>query len=201
MPLGPYILWAERLTRSAFHPSTLVGIRPTACTASLWKGTPRSRQSAPISATGWIVPTSLLAAMTETRTVSGRIAAATSAAATIPDGPTPTRVTSKPSRSSDRHGSSTAACSIAVVTMWRPFPACDRAIPFTARLSDSVAPEVKTISSGAAPMRAATCSRARSTARCASWPNAWLRPDGLPYFSPKNGSMAATTAGSAGVVA
>ena len=38
----------------------------------------------PISATGWIVPISLLAAMMEMRRVSGRIAASTAAGSTRP---------------------------------------------------------------------------------------------------------------------
>ena len=122
--------------------------------------------------------------------------AATSSAATSPTRPTATRVTSKPSRSSERQGSRTAACSMDVVTMCRPRPHGARAAPRTARLSDSVAPDVKTISSAEAPTSAATCARASSTARCASWPKPWLRLEGLPNRSVKNGSMAASTAGS-----
>ena len=47
---------------------------------------PRSRQRRPIAATGWMVPISLLAAITETRTVSGRSARSTSSTETIPSG-------------------------------------------------------------------------------------------------------------------
>ena len=73
--------------------------------------------------------------------------------------------------------------------------------PRTARLFDSVAPEVNTMSSGRAPISAATCARASSTAACASWPKACCRLEGLPNFSVKYGSIAASTAGSTGVVA
>ena len=60
---------AERLSRSIPSSRTSSGTLPTACVASVWKTIPRVRQSRPISATGLIVPTSLLAAITETRTV------------------------------------------------------------------------------------------------------------------------------------
>ena len=49
-----------------------------------------------------------------------------------------------------------------------------------ARLSDSVAPLVKTISFGDAFIARATCSRAASTAASASQPKTWPREDGLP---------------------
>ena len=52
------------------------GTLPTAWAASVWKTMPRSWQSRPISAIGLSVPTSLLAAMTETRTVRSVRAAA-----------------------------------------------------------------------------------------------------------------------------
>ena len=40
------------------------------CAASTWNSTPRSRQSAPIAATSWITPVSLLTCMIETSSVS-----------------------------------------------------------------------------------------------------------------------------------
>ena len=55
--------------RSTFIDSTSKGTLPTPCTASEWKSTPRDRQSLPISASGWTVPISLLASITETRMV------------------------------------------------------------------------------------------------------------------------------------
>ena len=65
--------------------------------------------------------------------------------------------------------SSTASCSIAVVTTCRRagFP---RAAPRIARFSASVAPDVNTISFGLAPMSAATAPRAASRASAASRP-------------------------------
>lgn len=68
-----------------------------------------------------------------------------------------------PSRCSSRRGSAVAGCSVSEVIMcflWRNFSATPR----IARLLASVPPEVNTISSGAAPNRAATCARAPSTA-------------------------------------
>ena len=49
-----------------------------------------------------------------------------------------------------------------------------------ARLFASVAPEVKTISRGSAPIRCATCARARSTASAASQPKRCEPLAGLP---------------------
>src|SRR5436305_741233 len=51
--------------------------------------------------------------------------------------------------------SRTALCSVTAVTMWLPFSRQLSATPFRARLSLSVAPEVKTISWGSAPMEEA----------------------------------------------
>ncbi len=76
--------------------------------------------------------------------------------------------------------SSTALCSVSTVTMCLPRFCRKLAAPLIARLSDSVAPEVKTISLPLPPMSAATCSRARSTAASAYQPNAWLRLAALP---------------------
>jgi hypothetical protein len=57
--------------------------------------------------------------------------------------------------------SSTALCSTTLVMMWSPLSFKNSAMPFNARLSDSVAPEVNTISfSLSAPMSLAICSRA-----------------------------------------
>ena len=48
------------------------------------------------------------------------------------------------------------------------------------RLFDSVAPDVKMISLGEAPMSEATCSLASSTARSESQPYWWVRECGFP---------------------
>ena len=66
---------------------------------------------------------------------------------------------------------------------------------------DSVAPLVKTISRGVAPISEAMAARAASTASSASQPNEWLRLAALPKRSPKYGSMASNTRESTGVVA
>jgi hypothetical protein len=70
-----------------------------------------------------------------------------------------------------------------------------------ARLSDSVAPEVQTISLPEAPMSAPTCSRACSTAFSAVQPKLCERLAALPKISVNYGSIASTTRGSTGVVA
>ncbi len=95
----------------------------------------------------------------------------------------------------------TALCSVTHVMMWLPFSRYISAAPLIARLSDSVAPLVKTISFAFAPMRSATCLRALSTASSASHPNGWLRLAAFPKCCVKYGSIASTTRGSTGVVA
>ena len=71
-PLGPQNLCAVRESRSTPSSSTRTGILPTAWTASVCTRMPRAWARRAISASGWIVPTSLLASMTLTRVVSGR---------------------------------------------------------------------------------------------------------------------------------
>ena len=73
--------------------------------------------------------------------------------------------------------------------------------PAIARLFDSVAPLVKTMSRGRAPISAATWPRACSTASRAAQPKGCCALDALPKRSVKYGSIAATTRGSHGVVA
>jgi hypothetical protein len=60
---------------------------------------------------------------------------------TMPSDPGRRYVTVKPSRSSCRHGSSTAACSVRDVITCRPRLRLNRAAPRIARLFASVAPE------------------------------------------------------------
>src|SRR2546429_461576 len=74
MPFGPYILCADMERRSMFIASTSTGSLPTPWVASLWKRTPFSRATLPISAMGLMVPISLLANMIETSTVLSVIA-------------------------------------------------------------------------------------------------------------------------------
>jgi hypothetical protein len=73
--------------------------------------------------------------------------------------------------------------------------------PLMARLLDSVAPEVKMISSGWAPMALARRSRADSTSFAAAHPYACVREAAFPNCSVMHGSIASTTLGSTGVVA
>ena len=65
----------------------------------------------------------------------------------------------------------------------------------------SVAPEVKMISSGVAPISAATFARASSTRSEAARPGACVADAGLPCVLERHSAMAATTRGSTGVLA
>ena len=84
--------------------------------------------------------------------------------------------------------------------MTRFGPAPKRAAPLIAMLFASVAPEVKTISRGSAPIRAAMWARASSTAASAARPMACSALCGLAKFSSHHGRMAVSTRGSTGVV-
>src|SRR5258705_11459803 len=75
----------------------------------------------------------------------------------------------------------------------------EETMPKMAWLSDSVPPLVKTISWGRAPMSAATCSRAVSTAARAFWPGVWMEA-ALTNSVEKQGNMASRTVCSTGVV-
>ncbi len=137
--------------------------------------------------------------MIVTSAVSSRIAAASAAGSIRPSRATGSRVISKPRRASASTCRRMALCSTAVVITWRRAGAARRA-DSTAELFDSVPPLVKMISAGSAPMAAATCSRARSSARPAREPRRYGL-DGLPYSSPRNGSIASSTSGRTRVVA
>ncbi len=93
-----------------------------------------------------------------------------------------------------RDGDDAAARIAACASAWR-------AAPLMARLFASVAPEVRMISRGSAPISAATSARAASTAASASRPSACSALCGLPKRSVNQGSIASTTRGSQGVVA
>ena len=86
MPFGPHILWAVSDRRSTPSASTSMGTLPTACAASVWSRMPRGRVSPAISEIGCRTPISLLAAITETRRVSGRNALSTSPTSQRPSG-------------------------------------------------------------------------------------------------------------------
>jgi hypothetical protein len=145
--------------------STLVGILPAHWVASVWKMMPRSLQSAPISRTSLIVPSSLLAHMIVTKMVSSRRAFLTISAVTTPSAGGSMKVTSKPSFCNRLHGSSTALCSMRQLTMCPRLAAPAGAFwymyaePLIARLFPSVAPLVKMISFSVAPMSLAAISR------------------------------------------
>ena len=84
--------------------------------------------------------------------------------------------------------------------MWRPFAFRRRAVPKIAKLALSVPPLVKTTSLGLQPSTLAARSRASSRSARACRPT-WWTLEGLPQTSPRNGSIAARTCGSRGVVA
>ena len=67
------------------------------------------------------------------------------------------------------------------------------AAPFSARLFDSVAPLVNTISLSVAPIRLATYCRATSHACSVSHPKLCDLECGLPKFSVRNGSILSST--------
>src|SRR5512132_2993948 len=112
--------------------------------------------------------------MTETRIVRSVRASTTAAALVTPWASGIRYVTPKPSDSRRRHGSRTARCSIADVTTWAPGAWRARVAPRIARLFDSVAPDVNTISRGFAPTNTARASRAFVTAASARQPKTWL---------------------------
>ena len=181
---------------------TCTGFQPD-WAASVCRATPRSRHTAPMASRSCTTPISLLTAITLTHTVSSRRAAATSSGSTMPWPSTGSTVAPIPSRSSCATGSSTALCSVARVTTWDPRPArfAARASPSSARLFDSVAPLVNTISLGEAPRKAATWPRAVSVARRASMPMRWPRLAALPKRCCQWGAIASTTSSAQGVVA
>ena len=168
--------------RSTFHALTSTGILPTAWAASVWKKVLFSRHKAPISAMGWMTPISLLTVMMLTRAVSGRMAALSSSREMSPLDCTGRYVTSKPSSWRCRAESRTHLCSVCVVMMcfFLPDRPKKRATPLRDMLFDSVAPLVKIIALGSAPMREAMCERAVSVAFSVSHPYAWVREWGLP---------------------
>ena len=143
---------------------------PPACAASVWNSAPFARAIPETLAKSVTVPTSLLAAMTETSAVSSVTASSSRPASTCPCSSAGTYVTLFPSPSRARAVSRTASCSAEHVTRWSPLSACRRIAPRMARLSDSVAPLVNTISRGRAPTSEATAALASSTAEAASAP-------------------------------
>ena len=107
-PFGPCSLWAESDSKSIGSDRTSSGILPAACTASVWNKMPFGGATLASSATGWSVPSTLLAAMTETSRVSGRMARSNSAGSTMPSPLTGNSVTVTPNRRSPLQHSNTA---------------------------------------------------------------------------------------------
>ena len=170
-PPGPHILWLLNETRSAPTCSMLNGSRPTICVASQWNNAPIAQARSDISAIGFSTPVSLFAAMTDTSTTSESMIASRASRSTNP--PFVTGMMSNlasPCSSSHRAVSRTEACSTAEIRILdRPTRAPCTA-PCNAKLLASVAPAVNKTFEGRPPTKAATCSRASSTAAF------WRRP-------------------------
>ena len=180
-----------------------------ACTASVWKSgnalTPRAvRTRSAISRTGWTVPISLFACITETRTVPGPSAALSARMSSTPSRVTGTERTATPSRSRSRQVSSTDSCSIEETTSSGVRSGKSSRNRFTTPRSTtlfaSVAEPVKMTSRKSAPSAVAIRSRAASSAAIASCPNECTEP-AFPNRVPKYGRIARATAWSTGVVA
>ena len=160
------------------------GRRPGPRRRAAGRRTPRATSAS--SRTGRTVPISLLAHMTVARATSSGLRAIASRSAsgwTRPYASTGRYSTVAPSCSpSQWTASRTAWCSTGLArTRVRAGSASrrDQYRPFTARLSASVPPEVKTTSLGRAPSASARVSRASSTVRRALRPAAW-REEALP---------------------
>ncbi len=146
------------------------------------------------------MPISLSACATETSVVSGRTARASASGVTVPSCSTGTSVTVKPwCRSRYRQLSSTASCSIALVTTCRPRGEAS-AIPFTAVFAPSVPPVVRTTSPGRHPRNRAMVARASASPRAAASPTPCVE-DGLPKTPVRYGHIASSTSRRTGVVA
>ncbi len=100
---------------SAPSAPTSIWILPSACTPSQWTWTSGwiARAARAASATGWMVPISLLTSMSATTWVSSRIAPASSSGEMTPSLETGTSVASQPARHSCAIDSRTAECSMA----------------------------------------------------------------------------------------
>jgi len=193
-PFGPPNLCADTATRSKSAVAAARSSHWRPCTPSVCSTAPgaRSRTTAATSASGEIVPTSLLTAMTETTRTDSSSASASASRSTAPAASTGT--TRPPRCSTD---CSTAWCSAAGQ---RATPPWRRTVPRMARLSASVPQPVKTTSPGEPPRASATMSRASSSPRRASR-DAACEPLGLAKRSVRNGSIASTASGRIGVVA
>ena len=156
-PFGPPNLWPVTEQRSAPSAREVDGdVAGRRAGVDVDDDVAAPGPSSTTAAAGCSVPTSWLASCTDTSTVSGRMAAATSAGSKRPSRSTPTVVTSVAPRAT---ASRTDECSTAVVTTCAGAAAAP-ARPSTAVFTASVPLAVNTTSRGRAPKRAATCSRA-----------------------------------------
>ena len=73
MPFGAWNLWPDTLSMSMFMSRSLNGIFPAAWTASVWKSAPARCASSARASTGYRLPVSLFAHITETTAVSSSI--------------------------------------------------------------------------------------------------------------------------------
>ena len=178
-PFAPPNLWALSVIRSA--PSALMssGMRPAACTASTCSSPPCRCTIAAASATGWMTPVSLFAAMSET---SARPPARQAFARAQRDRPRRSRANRNlldvaPPRTARQRAPRDARS---------PRPAGDRMgasrpptsmTGVSASAFASVPPEVKITLRGSAPTSAATSSRACSTTAAPPGPRRAPRTD------------------------
>ena len=201
-PLIPWTLWAETEIRSAPSVRARNGTLKKPCTASVWNsafGQTRCVSRA-MRSMGMTAPDSLFTIMMLTRIVSGRRAACRASRLTRPSASGCRQVTEKPCCSSFCMGWSTAWCSTAVVTMWRPRLPSRSAAEKMAQLSASVPPEVKKTRSVSAPMASATSCRAVRSSRAASMPRRWTAL-GFPQRAVSASFTAATASAQGRVVA
>ena len=117
--------------------------------ASTWIATSRRRRTAPISAARPAPCRSPAPRDDATSTVSSRTASVSSRI-DVPSSSTRRWSSSPVARVTVRAAASVAGWSIALTTMWPPRWALAAATPLTARLRDSVSPEVKITSPGSA---------------------------------------------------
>ena len=170
-PVGPPILCAARLNRST--PSAAISslTRPAACTASVCMTPPALLTIFAVSATGWIAPVSLLAAIKETNGSKPFRWGFASSVSSLSRSITPSLVTGRRVASGV---ASTEVCSTADTNTRQPSPACASANAFA-----SVPPLVNITLSAGAPTSLATLPRAASTAARARRPSSCTE-DGLP---------------------
>ena len=163
-PAGPP--HSEASAVSSDHPDAS-DARPTTWEASTSSGTPTAAQACATPATGWVVPTSWLAAIRQASAVSGR-----SATAYAPTSTRPTRLTGMTVRSPSCASSaaSTAECSMELCTTCEPVRRRPARAPSTPRWAAAAPPGVKRTSSGRAPSAAATLKRALSSSSRARRP-------------------------------